>query len=209
MKKITVLLLFLTTTAFCQKTEKKEYFYDEEKRPVTQKVFLERDKLPGLFAHYEENDSIKIGKLFFSENVGKVDFENLTKIKDYLKKISGRKIDTTQVIVINFYHGTDKKGRGFNKINDEDYTTQLQELGNIAQFWVYKDEKNLTHYYSRNSKWLHDKEKIIEKLFFPTDFLYGSFVVIHPKGNCEVHYAEYSVNRVLQSVEKIIKYNGN
>jgi hypothetical protein len=209
MIRLTSLLFFITATVFSQHA-KKEYFFDEEKQPVSYKTFLEKDNIPGIIPYYYENDSLKIGRLFYAKNVGKVNNKDLSDIRVYLEKLSGKTIDTTQIIVINYYHGTDKKHSGRGTINSKEYPKKLKEIGNIAQFWLYKTDRNLRKFYRiRSMQWLHDSEKIIEKNFFPADFLYGSYVVIHPNGNCEAHYGEYGLHTLLESLKNLIEHNAN
>lgn len=211
MKKITLLILVVTSIAYSQ--IKKEYYLDENWKVISKQEFLKNIDHAKNIDYYTENDTAIFGKIIVRENFGKIDDAILIKVRQFLENESGLKTDPAKKIVINFYHGNDEEipapERSRGNRYDRDYLKKLNKITPVNQFWVYKDTTNLRYNHGKKLQWHHDKDLLIEKTFFPYYFKYGSFVIIDSEGNYYSFFGEYGKTTVWEGMKKFIAKYGN
>ncbi|TRO66835.1 hypothetical protein [Christiangramia sabulilitoris] len=104
MKNILFLILILiSTVSFSQNPGKKEILLDENLNLIGLAEFKEKKKDRNYISKFIENDTAFIGKISFREAVGKITPDLRLSVINYLRKVTGLKIDSTKNIVINFF----------------------------------------------------------------------------------------------------------
>jgi len=207
-------LIFLLVTTFSY-GQKKEYFFDEDWKSISRDEFVKRTDYKINLPRVIESDTAVVGKLVLRNVYGTLTPENQIVLRDYLSEISGIVSDTSKIIIVNYYAGiTDKHDLSFRKskwnIYDKDYLKKLNEIGgSVHHYWIYNSDKDLVHHHSDRLKWIEDKSKLLQNLFFEFPFSYGSFAIIMPNGNYYVYHGEYGKQKVWESLTELLQKNAN
>ena len=202
------LFLLINLLSFSQEFEKK--FLDINKNEITEKEFYKQKDYSINLDVFIQSDSLIIGMLVRRKNKGKLDKIQSKQLKEYLTRISGEKIDSSKILVINYLSSTPKTPY-FGKesqwtIFKNDYLKSLHKIPNIQQIWINNpDNQNLKYFHNDRINWVEDSNRIIENIFFPFEFEFGNFVVINPNGNYISYYAEYGKEEVLNITKECIK----
>lgn len=212
MKKL--LLLFLLITSFCNGQSKKELFFDIDSTSITKTEFLKKTDHTINIGGKTENDNTIINKLFLRKKIAALSPEKYSLLKNYLRlPLSDTAEPNNKIIVINYYSGLDHanetEGKSHWNIYHRSYPKKLNKMGDIAQYWIYKYDKNLDHHHADEINWLYDKSALIEKIFFPYHFNSGSFAVILPNGQYYTYFGEYGSDQVFSAIEEMKKYHAN
>ncbi|RYE46162.1 MAG: hypothetical protein EOP48_21920 [Sphingobacteriales bacterium] len=206
---IKILSLFLLTIwAGYSQDNKGQYFFDENWKPVTFEQFESKIDHRVNIAVYTQNDTAVIAKITIRTERGILEQSVLEKIQHNLEAISGRQIDKNKIIIINYYPGLDNYyPAGISKwgIYDKDYIKKVNKIAEVEQFWIYKHDKNLRYHHGKRLNWLHDKDAMIEKTFFPNHYNYGSFAIIDTDGSYYLFFGEYGKTQVWEELENIVQ----
>lgn len=210
MKQFIHIFIFIITIGSIAQ-EKTSKFYNEHGEKISQNDFLETKDYSKNIDVYYENDSLQIGVLLTRKKFGYFEPETFTKIKSYLTELSGKTIDSTHNIVINYLSGyflnnekDESKTRSRWNVLDKNYLKKLHNITEIEQFWVNspKVKSNLKYYYSNRYDWLTDQDDFFKKLLFPHDVLLGNFILIKPNGRYYYYLGEHSKNKILKTSEQ-------
>lgn len=215
-KYLFLLISFFFFSSFAQKSEKPVYFYDVNGERITYSVFNDKKVINNKLEHlqlYFENDTCYIGRLVKRHNYGKLDANNLAKLKEFINKISKNSINDSENLIIQYYPGKDKCN-GTNKLSgayiyQKKYRKKLKKRFRHKMLWIYKNDENLKNHHLRKIDWKHDSSKIIEDLFFKQHYPCGSFVVISFDGNYISNYGEYGPDEISKLVNEIQKHNNS
>ena len=186
------------------------HYYDENGYEITREKFNSSEKTLSLFF---ENDTMSFGVSLKRENYGRLDANTLDQFHNYLSKISGRKIDSTKNIVINYITGYPKRKDNTKEKSTwnvlkfpKEYRNRLNRKANADQFWVHSpDNDNLEYYHSEKIEWYNDKERIFESLFFPYEVAYGNFILLKPNGEYFFFLGEYGEYEIWHFVNSFLK----
>ena len=209
MKKIFI-IIFLLVSSFSFSQELKNKYLDINNNEITKRQFRKQKDYKVNYPIFVQYDSLKIGMLVRRKNIGKLDKIELNQLKQYLSKLSNEKINSDKVIVLNYLSSTPITPYFGEKshwtIFKQDYLKDLNKIPNIQQIWVNNpDNQNLEYFHNDRIKWIEDSNRIIEKLFFPFEFEFGSFVVINSNGNYISYYAEYGKKEVIDFTKECLK----
>ena len=189
---------------------KKEVFLDINNYTINSEIFLKKLKKTDIGYSVFENDSINTLKLvksnkpidFFEHyNVGKIDVTKKDSIISELKNLSKREVDSTDIIVINFYideKTVSQKPCIEHYLNDSKYKNFFKKTinSNVKQFFI-TDE---TYHYNSNLT-IRDKNKLIESLFFPKPSPCGNYIIIFPNNNYILKFSEYRQDAILDFIK--------
>jgi len=189
---------------------KKEVFLDINNDTITREIFTKILKSPEIGFSIFESDSINTLKLVKSNKpfdlfehykVGKIDLTKKDSLISELKNLSKREIETTDIIVINFY--IDEKAVGQRPciefyLNDSRYKSffKKNKNHNVKQFFITEN----SFYYNSNLT-IRDKNKLIESLFFPKPTSCGNYIIIFPNNNYILKFSEYRQEVILDFIK--------
>lgn len=136
---------------------------------------------------------------------GNISKTKLDSIRNELSNLSNQKIESNNLLVINYYHGLDRCNSGGNKSHMvekyKQYLKRLKKIDNVNQFFMFKSPVG-TKEYSKQLKWIQDKSSIIERTFLPLHYPCGSFVLIDEHGNYYTRKGEYNIYDIINLVKK-------
>ena len=135
-------------------------------------------------------------------NISKI---KLDSIRNELSNLSNQKIESNNLLVINYYHGLDRCNSGGNKSymveKYKQYLKRLKKIENVNQFFMFKSSEG-TKEYREQLKWIQDKSTIIERTFLPLDYPCGSFILIDEHGNYYTRKGEYNIYDIIGLIKK-------
>jgi len=180
-------LLFFTlifSTCFSQTN-----YYDEYDKKITKEEFIKRyDENRGvLISHRTETDSTTEVKLLQKITSGYLANESRLKIIKELNELSGKKIDTSDTIIINFYFKSEKESGSTcidHYTNDVKFKRFVRKNKNISQFFV--GQRGYKH-----KNCLEDENRLIRLYLFKYDFACGNYIIIRPNGQYLLNIGEY------------------
>jgi hypothetical protein len=189
---------------------KKEIFLDINNYTINSETFLKKLKRTDIGYSVFESDSINTLKLvksnkpldFFEHyKVGKINLTKKDSIISELKNLSQREIDSTDIIVINFYIDeitVSQRPCIEFYLKDSNYKNFFKNTNNqdVKQFFI----TNETYYYNSNLT-IRDKNKLIESLFFPNPLICGNYIIIFPNNNYILKFSEYRQDVILDFIK--------
>jgi hypothetical protein len=191
-------------TAQIDAKRKAEYLLDENDFRIEQNLFKEKIKNPDYQYVVYENDTALIGKILRREDFGKISQNERTEIVKSIKEITGKKIEDSQTIVLNFYYKDSPEPKGScidHYLSDTTYKRFLKKQKNLFQ--VFITEKNYS-YKSENT--FEDKQDRIRKALFKYPVRCGNYIIIMPNGDFYRKLGEYRQDQI---PEKLINLSLN
>jgi len=204
MKPLLFILLFNCCTVFSQ--EKKTYYFDEKWKPITETLYKKIEKQENHITRFFETDTAYIGKIFLFENYGQLNNVTFKAVKEHLAGISGKAIDESKPIVINYVSDVnDPSDTGkpyIYDISNWKRVGKLKKRTDLNLFWL-QHEKNKPQIsrYSKSVSWIFDKDGFIARIFLEYNCPIGSIIVIKPDGT---YLAYYCIERAYDDVITII-----
>jgi len=201
-------LLFLASSLFSQ--DKKTYFLNEKLTSISKEAFWDDENsceatCNTLRLQYNLDTAdfyVKVSRL----HDGTISKDSLLLLKKDLELSSGSKIDSTNLIVIDFYPRKDECNSGGSstryktKRYHEKYLKKLHSLAPVSQFSIYGKPEGLERY-GGFKIWKPDLNSRVKNNFFPLDYPCGSVVVICPDGHFMSYFGEYSKELVWNLVK--------
>ena len=141
-----IILLLFITSSFGQ--VKKEYYYDTDWKAISRNEFYTKSNNALNIKRRVENDTMIMGKLFTRRVYAKLAQDSLQMIYSYLSKIANKHIDTSKIVVLNYY--PDHKPQNPKEptsmpFHESRYLRKLHEIAKGSQqFRVYKYDDKLT-----------------------------------------------------------------
>ena len=214
MKKL-LLFLFLISFYGYSQDFKKEILIDMNNDTINSETFLKKLKRSDVGYSIFESDSINTLKLVKSNKrfeliehvkVGKIDSLKKIKIISELELLTDRRIDLSDIIVINFF--IDEKAVNQRPciefyLSDYKYKNFFKKNKNVKQFFV----TDKTYHYD-SKKTIRDKNKIIKDLVFTVASKCGNYIIIFPSNNYIVKHGEYRQEVILEFINDY-KENNN
>lgn len=145
-----------------------------------------------------ENDTAYVGKIFLKKQTGKITLGTRRALIKYLKNITESEIDSTKLIVLNFFFKPKSKPNGncidFYTSDIENKQYFKKSTKDIQFFITQKDyncnKKNVTE----------DKGDFIRSLFFKYHFICGNYIIIKNNGSFLRHYGEYRQDKISEKI---------
>jgi hypothetical protein len=208
MNKEIIISFLLITTLTCFGQKKMNTYLDVNMNIINKDSFSIMDKSPKYISLKYDTDSTYLNVIFKRKISNKLSQEILNDLKEYLQNITEVKIDENSIILINYLSKNPKIKDTVNttkwNVFHRNYLKKIKKENNIFQVWInHPDQKNLTYYQGNRINWIVDKTKFIENLFFPYDFLYGSFVVVNFDGRYISCYGEYGKQEVIELLDEL------
>jgi len=208
MYKLSVLFILLLCSVFSFGQE--VHFFDENGTRITKEQFekqrIHSDKL-GL--------SFQIGKitetrLFLRTKTGIISQEIRNQIISNLQESSGKVINRSEMIIINYHQGKDMcNSSGGTSLPEmkayiSSHQRKIKRLGQTSEYHLYATKEGLRDYYLLLN-WYPDLNLLVEKTFFKYKYPCKSFVIIKPDGEYYAFFGEYSSDQVINQAKKFLK----
>ncbi|WP_323789866.1 hypothetical protein [Psychroserpens sp.] len=204
-----IVILLISIKVFGQ--TKPIIFYNENSEQITKQKFLDTKDYKKNLDLYFENDTTQIGILITRQKFGQLDKKTFNILKSYLNELSGKQIDSTKNLVINYLTAFPKKSentkyRSTWNVLDKDFLKNLHKIVDINQFWINSPESdNLKYYHQNKINWISDKDNLFKKLFFPYEVRYGNYILIKPDGKFYYYLGEHSKYEIWEKSKKFFK----
>lgn len=139
---------------------------------------------------------------FYSQRLedGILDENIRIELVEELFKLTGIKIDNTNIIILNFYIKPETVPNGScidYYTNDYSYKRFLKKNKNISQFFITEKAYD----YKRKNV-IFDKNGEIKKLLFENAKLCGNYIIIMPNGRYVRKYGEYRQDEIPKLIPK-------
>lgn len=185
-------------------------YYSEEGKRISGQQFKTLRNYNKNLDLYFENDSTQVGLLVTREKYGHLDSVTAGNLKLYLTQISGKSIDSTDNIVVNFltYRPEEENAsRPLSKHNVlyKDYLKGLHKSPNINQFWIGSGESDLSYLQKYEIDYTVDEEGVFKILFFPYEVKYGNFILIKPDGSYYYYLGEHSKSQIWEKSRRFFE----
>jgi hypothetical protein len=203
-----LLILFMSCPFVLFSQQKEKRYFDEKNQPIgARKFWSDQDAFGKLHLNYE-TDSADIFVKVNRENSGVLDRQSLQLIRQDLEEAARVNIDSTHILVIDYYPGMDEFNSGEivdPKTVRQLYRRHLKNLYSLApldQFSVYSDSTGLAKYHGI-VEWYPDIHDRLKHTFFKLHYPGGSVVVIDPSGRYYSYYGEYDRQQVYYFVHAL------
>ena len=193
MKTIILFLLVNCTLGLYSQSANKEKFIDENGKNITKPVFDNKAATQKYTYTHTQNDTVLITKLILREEFGSLkEGERQQAIKS-LERLTGKTLDTTKTIVINFYfkQPTNLQSCINYYVNDKKYIKYFKNNKTETQFFITVKGFNYKKDYV-----FEDKENVIKDLFFKNELACGNYIIIKPNGHFLRHNGEYRQDEI-------------
>ncbi|MCC1485155.1 hypothetical protein [Winogradskyella immobilis] len=199
MRIFTLVIVFLfITDCFGQKK-----YYDRFHNEISKKEFnLQKDSRRYIVQKIK-NDSLNYEKLLSRSNVTRLNKELRLKVAKELELISGSKIDSTNIIIINFYFKPPKEYKGScidHYTSDKSYKRFIKKRADVSQYFI--TEKG---YQYKRKEVIEDKNGLIRALLFRDRIPCGNYVIITPKKYLFKTIGEYRQSEISFIIENELK----
>ena len=185
--------ILLSISSFSQKVTKPQYLFDENEQLITkEEVINKRNDIKIDFFVYE-TDTAFIGRFFKKKDLGLLSSSNKIKIYKELKIITKQEIDTSKLVIINFYYKENYETKG---CCIDHYTTDLAyqnyiKKNNITQFFITEKD-----YYYNSKNVYQDKNDVIRSILFKYEFFTMNYIIIKPNGSFYRELGEYDQDQI-------------
>lgn len=199
------LFIFLccSSTLFAQR--KRAYYFDENNQPISARQYrLYEEDTEEILDYMYLDFETDTGRVFVQVRRalhGDLHPDSLRLIRQDLEEAARVNIDSTHILVLNYYPGQDEcnssgtKDRRWIKTFHRAYLKKLYSLAPLDQFSVYSDTSGLD-LYKGIIEWYPDLNGRLKNTFFKLHYPCASMVVIHPNGNYHAYLGEYSLEQV-------------
>ncbi|MDT0557439.1 hypothetical protein RM697_02185 [Ichthyenterobacterium sp. W332] len=206
---IFLIFIVFSSISYCQDKEKPIYYQDIDESIISLEEFERKSSYNGIrnINLYFENDTAYFYKKFPSKRLGRLSPEQLKFLYHSIDEINTFKINRNNIIIIQYYPGYENKypGNRLSKWNryHKDYIRKLKKTNKFEFLWVYGNSEGIETHHTDRFKWLFDKNKNIQKLFFPFYIRYGSFAIVNQNGEFICVYGEYGKQTILEACKEI------
>jgi len=208
MKYLYVFLL-IGVKCLSQYKDKRVYYFDENWKSTSGQSFKKIETDESKITTYFDMDTAYIAKIFLFENYGKLESGHLAFVKKHLEKVSGRPLDATKPIVINYVSAIDpnSKNPATGRVNIYDTSNykgnqNTKKRTDINLLWLqHPDNKPEIGRYSKKVNWLLDNDNYIAKTFLEYNCHIGSLIIIMPDGS---YLAYYCIERIFDEIDEVI-----
>ncbi len=195
----TIVVLLLNTVCFSQPViDKPSYFFNNKGTSITKEEFAKKAMSFGYDYKYKEEDSAYVGRLILKREKGTLTKERLVEVRKYLKKLTGKSVNTNSTIVINYFVApvNGDKSCADSYINDSDYAKRLQQLDLTEQFFIAEkkyqlDKKNV----------YQESADFLKKYLFENARTCGNYMILRPDGSFYSKYGEYEQDKIISLID--------
>ena len=197
-----IFLLFVISFSFAQNKIKKEILLNENKEVINLNQFNNKLKDKKYWYKISETDTTFTAKIVSREEEGILDSSKVESIKKEIENISKIKIDSTDIVIINFFLNPIKDPNGScidHYTSDGSYINFFKKKKNNHIKQVFITEKNYN--YIKN-KVYEDSENIIKENCFEDALPCGNYIIIYPDNSYKRKHGEYRQDLILNLLNK-------
>jgi len=196
-----VFLTFYSLNIFAQTTLKKEFYLDENKKPILLAEFKGKVSLSNKYSYtvVSETDSTLIAKLIFREQTGVLQPIERDAVVKVLQQLTGKAIDASQTIIINFFYREPVKNQAScidHYTFDKKYLRFINKHTDYAQFFI--TEKGFNY----NQSVYEDLNEAIRNLLFKDVVHCGNYIIIKPNGHYYKRVGEYRQDDISSKIKE-------
>lgn len=196
-----IIFILFSLNCFSQENSKPQFLFDENDQSITQDQFNNKLKDKKLEIITYQVDTAYIGRFLRKDDFGVLSPSEKVKIQIELEKLTGKKIDTSKTIIINFYYKDNSEPNGScidYYVNDKAYKKFLDKNNTINQFFITQED-----YKYKDKQVYQDKNDLIRKTLFKYHFDCGNYIIIKPNGKFYRKLGEYKQNEIPQNLNRI------
>lgn len=201
------LLLLANAVLMAQKPfsgKKIDRYFDENEREISKKEYESHDGWEENFMRFEVETDSSIRHLIEKTYAGgKIGSSTMAEIHALLGRQSSVAVDTSKILVIQFYPGIDpcsgNEYKPFVKANFRAFDKKIAKLEGVSSHYFHKKGADIG-VRSRYANWLPDESQILQRTFFWYDYPCGSFVVIAPDGEFFEVKGEYAPDYIFTAI---------
>ncbi|MES2872289.1 MAG: hypothetical protein V4708_01105 [Bacteroidota bacterium] len=202
-----VILLLVATVSSAQDI----HFYDVHGKKISKEQFeKQRDSRVNLALSFQKGKTTET-RLFLRSKTGFISQEVLNKIISNLQTVTGKSIDRSEMMIINYHQGKDRcnssgGGGTFQEMKAAlaKYRSQIGRLGQTSEYNMYATKEGLKENYGLVERY-PDLDLLVEKTFFKYKYPCSSFVIIKPDGEYYAYYGEYMQEHLIKQAKILLK----
>ncbi|WP_336071035.1 hypothetical protein [Mesoflavibacter sp. CH_XMU1404-2] len=198
-----ILILFFLSFIYNSFGQTREIYLNDDLKNISESEFNENTKELTYNLQFDL-DTLIVNVKVLRVKKGKISKQKLDSIKTNLSKSSGKELNESDIIVINYFPGLDRcnsgAGSSFLREKYSRYLRKINKNENVSQFFVYKTIEG-TKKYGRKLEWIPDIGNLIEKIFFPIHYNCGSFALIDENGNYYLTKGEYDIEKIIDLIK--------
>jgi len=188
---IVTFALMVSFVAFAQANLKKEYYIDENNKPILLAEFKGKVSLNKKYSYtvVSETDSTLIAKIIFTEQIGVLQLGEREAAIKALQQLTGRTVDASQTIIINYFYREPVKNQApciDHYTADKKYLRFISKHADYSQFFI--TEKGFNY---NNKSVYEDISEAIRNLLFKDVVHCGNYIIIKPDGQYYKRVGEY------------------
>lgn len=198
-------LLLFPVHSFAQQANAKHY--NEYGIELSDFLYNKRLQEPQYLDLHFRRDQQEITILVPKEKVGQLAPSALKALQAYLQKIGKSSLADNGYLVINYLSplASNQKKFAASKWNvlDANFSNRLAQRDAISLFWIYDpNSKRASDYQRKYIHWIPDKERLLNRLFFPYAVPHGSFLLIKPNGAFYYHQGPYDKDYIWKQMKR-------
>ncbi|AGC78603.1 hypothetical protein LX97_02634 [Nonlabens dokdonensis] len=196
---IIVALLFACSTGFAQQSiEKPSYYFGNKGETISKEEFAQKAMSFGYDYKYKEMDTAFVGRLILKREKGTLTKEQLVEVRKYLKKLTGKNINTNSTIVINYFVAPKDgdKTCADSYVNDSDYAKRLQQLDLTEQFFIAEKRYQL-----EKKNVYQESADFLKHYLFENARTCGNYMILRPDGSFYSKYGEYEQDKIISLID--------
>lgn len=197
-----IFLSFCSLTLFAQTALKKEFYLDENNKPILLAEFKGKVSLSNKYSYtvVSETDSTLIAKLIFREQTGVLQPTERDAVVKALQQLTGREFKASQTIIINYFYREPVKNQApciDHYASDKKYQRYIAKHDNYAQFFITEKGFN----YNRQFVY-EDANEAIRNLLFKDVVHCGNYIIIKPNGHYYKRVGEYRQDDIPSKIKE-------
>ena len=196
-----VFLTFYSLNIFAQTTLKKEFYLDENNKPILLAEFKGKVSLSNKYSYtvVSETDSTLTTKIIFREQTGVMQPGERDAVVKALQRLTNQSVDASQTIIINFFYREPVKNQApciDHYTFDKKYLRFINKYTDYAQFFI--TEKGFNY----NQSVYEDVSEAIRNLLFKDVVHCGNYIIIKPNGHYYKHVGEYRQDDISSKIKE-------
>lgn len=205
MIRFIILILFLLFHEEKLISQKKIVYLDEKLNEISEKQYFSIDDDGTKYLKFTiENDTSIYYVLDKKEIKGKVSNELYSELIKIIEEDSRTYIDTTKIIVFNYYQGRDdcSKTANWDYLNKElaKYLKKINRKNNVSQFFVCKVNEGTKRFDDSKIKWYLDHNDVLGDTIFPFQYPCNSYLIIYPNKTYYACKGEHMLSSILDNL---------
>lgn len=202
-KYFIVIFTFITSFVVSAQTSlKKEYYLDENNKPVSLVVFKNKfsDYKKYAYTVVSETDSTLTSKIIFREQIGILQPGEHDAVIKALQQLTGKATNAQQTIIVNFFYREPIKNQVpciDHYTSDKKYRHYINKHDDFNQLFI--TEKGFS--YNQEAVY-EDVNETIRNLLFKDVVHCGNYIIIKPSGHYYKKVGEYRQDEIPDKIKE-------